>query len=775
MFKSHENKTILEHLKEVKENAKFMCKDYYDDALDILCCCHDFGKYTTYFQKYLKDKVKNNYANHGFISALFTAFIALDKFGEDSVLPLLLYNNVLHHHGSLKTASEDLPRNLRKGLQKIEDTLLFEKVETAAVQIEDMKKNRDEIMRDYMELGYGEYFNKFLEERPFKDILKKLKKIEYKFTTENITPEVYFKSQSLYSLLISSDKLSASNTVIPEDKQVPFETMEKAKNTKLKGKTTELNSIRKEIFDNIQKSLNESYKENSCFSITSPTGTGKTYSGFFAALKLRKLLKDNRKIIYALPFTSIINQNYQVIYDLFSEVEDFKKNSSNYLIKHHSLADVEYDTEYENYSVVQAQLLLENWNSSIVITTFVQLLQTLIGNKNRMLKKFNAFSKSIILLDEVQAIDIKYYALVDYILKAAAEELDCKIIMMTATRPMLLKDSKELLLNNEKYFSLFKRTKLMMQLSPVTVEEFAEEFIENLEDKSYLIICNTINQSLKLYNELKALDREVYYLSTNLIPKDRKNVIDNISAKLKAGNRPILVSTQVVEAGVDFDFDEVIRDIAPIDSIIQAAGRCNRNGEKAVGIVRVCFMEDGNEKSFGRTVYGHTTIEIAKELLQQYDYIEEKDYLNLIQSYFIKVTEKINNDVSKEFINSVNKLIFSSSSEKFEFGLDKFSLIDEKYNYIDVFMQCDDKAEEIYKKLINALAQGDMDKKSEKLLEIRKEVNDYTLSLPIKVVKDKLSINKNTLIISMDRIACDQYYDLKTGYKRSDDETYMIF
>ncbi len=167
---------------------------------------------------------------------------------------------------------------------------------------------------------------------------------------------------------------------------------------------------------------------------------------------MKELLGDNRRIIYSLPFTSIIEQNYDVLFDIFRGIEDFEQNYSSYIIKHHNLSTVEYENEYRDYTKTEAELLIENWSSGVVVTTFVQLLETLVGARNRMLKKFNAIKGSIIILDEIQAIDIKYFDLVDYILRKACEYLDIRIIIMTATKPLILTDAVELLEDNEKYF-----------------------------------------------------------------------------------------------------------------------------------------------------------------------------------------------------------------------------------------------------------------------------------------------------------------------------------
>lgn len=775
-FYSHKDKLIIEHLKEVRDLSKNNIPKDLENANNITSVCHDFGKYTTYFQEYLfsKDKNKSELSNHGFISAVFAAYAALCIYGKKTYMPYIIYNCVLHHHGSLENPSLDLPKDFSK-IDENEDEVLLNKIDNCKKQLKDIKNNRKYIEKDYEELGFIDEFNSFLDKEPIEDTLLNIKKLDSIFDMKNKDEKFYFIHQLLYSALISADKISASNTYMPSIKYAEYEFLNKVKEDKFKnGELSKINKIRGEIFYNIQNELEKNYKDEKIFSITSPTGTGKTLSGFFAALKLKDLLKDNRKIIYSLPFTSIIDQNYESIYELLESIENFSKCENEYIIKHHNLSNVEYSSENENYDKNKAELLIENWTSGIVVTTFVQLLQTLIGNKNRMLKKFNSMRGAIILLDEIQAIDIKYLRLVDFILKGAVKYLDCRIIMMTATKPLILKESCELLYNNEEYFKMFNRTSIMPKINPITVEEFIEEFTNNIEEKSYLIICNTINQSLKIYDSLKNLDREVYYLSTNLLPFHRKNIINEVSYMLKKGENIILVSTQVVEAGVDFDFDVVIRDIGPMDSIIQAAGRCNRNGKKKNGQVYLYSMINDKEEYFGNIIYGKSIIAISKELLENKDLILEREYFYIIKEYFEKVNENINTEASDEFMESIKKLYFSYAPEE-KYSINKFSLIKNNPDYIDVYFIINDEAEEVYKKFLNMLSEKDIIKRKYIYLQIKNKLKEYTLSLPSKYHGSfTKSVVPNLPFLVLPKEGCDDLYHPKTGFKR-EQEDFMVF
>ncbi|MBA1336530.1 MAG: CRISPR-associated helicase Cas3 [Firmicutes bacterium] len=766
VYYSHPDKRLIDHLKEVRQISIEKIDEEYKLAYEVAAYCHDFGKYTTYFQEHLKGRRTGDLSNHGFISAIFAAYVALKVFGDSyKVLPLMIYNCVLHHHGNLKNPSADLPCSIKD--ISFQDYDLLEKIDIAEKQIDDIRKNRRIVEEDLRGIGYEDYFNEFLDETCIRDILKRLKRIEVVLQRIK-SEEYYFAHQLLYSALISADKLGASNTIIPDEMCPDYGFINEARKRKFKGSTDEIGLVRQEIFEKIQQALEESFDKSSVFSITSPTGTGKTYAGFFAALKLRQLLGNERKIIYALPFTSIIEQNYDRLYELFETIGDFKAHNSRYIIKHHNLANVQYKDEQTDYTLSQAEMLIENWTSGVVVTTFVQLLETLIGSRNRMLKKFINLRGAIVLLDEVQAIDIKYFPLVDFIFKKSCEFLDMKIIMMTATKPIFLAEAKELLTDNKKYFEVFNRTKIIPKLEKMTLDGFLEEFKHSLENKSYLVVCNTIKQSLYVYESLKGLAKKVFYLSTNILPVHRRQRINEVKEKLENGEKIILVSTQVVEAGVDLDFDVIIRDIGPIDSIIQCAGRCNRNGKREIGKVYVYNLTDDDGKSFGKYIYGSTILQITRDIIKDKGEIHEKEYYSLVNDYFHSVQQNKSKDISEKLINSIISLNFSEN----ESPVSSFSLISSNPNYIDVLFILDDVSQKVYEQYCCMLKEKDFLKKRELYLNIKNEFRDYTLSLPEKF--SSLFIRENGLFIMNGNIQ-QGLYDQTSGFKRVDNDTFLCF
>lgn len=747
IFESHPNRRLIEHIEEVEQNSNRFINNRSQEvlnALEIAAKAHDFGKYTSYFQDRLYDRSnKNRLGDHSYISAVFASFVSIKLLGEESFLPLVVYSSVIHHHGNLKKIKEKLPNTLRKSSN------IEMEIKDINQQLDDMVKNYEDIIKDMEALNLENEFKEFIEKRSIEKTLFHIRKLYSRLPDEKL----FYLHQLIYSSLIDGDKLSASKTKLNEIKFIDYNYLLAWYNKKFPKKDG-IASLRREVFESIQENVEKNYDKR-LFSITAPTGTGKTLAGFYAAKKLSSHFGD-RKIIYALPFTSIIDQNYDVIYKLHSELEKFEENPNSYIIKHHHLSEYEYKDGENNYDLDQSKLIVESWHSSIIITTFVQFFESILGNKNKMIKKLHSIKGSIIILDELQSIPIEFWELIDYLLRKISEELDCRIITMTATKPVILKDSVELLDNYQKYFESLNRVELTYDKTPITIEEFSQTFIEELEEKSYLIICNTIGQSLKVYGEIKDINREVIYLSTNIVPRDRSDRIKYIKDKIK--NNPIIISTQVIEAGVDLDFDCVIRDLGPLDSIIQAAGRCNRENTSK-GQVKLVKMINDKEELFGKHIYGNTLLKITDETLKEKS-LQESDFLDLIEKYFLEAYKKKNTvDVFYKYKEAMDRLDFETIGE--------FSLIKNRPNYIDVFFEVDEEAADIMDEYKRIKDMKNIKDKYQKLLEINPKMRRYTISLPDKFIKE-FDIDQHYKIIRMPIEDKYRIYNENTGFKRED-------
>lgn len=354
---------------------------------------------------------------------------------------------------------------------------------------------------------------------------------------------------------------------------------------------TEIKVARKELSDKCK-----AFAENATgiYRLNLPTGGGKTLSGLRFALSHAKQYNKSR-IFYIAPLISILDQNADVIRKAI--------NNNELVLEHHSniIIDDENGEEYNKYS-----LLSETWNSPIVITTLVQLLNTLFSSKTSCIRRFQALCNSVIIIDEVQTVPTRLLSLFNLAMNFLAEICNATVLLCSATQPCLhsvnhsMKISSKAFLKDdeaEKYNKIFKRTNIVYK-GDYSIDEFPDIVSEIMQNKnSLLIVANKRSESESLFKLLndKGNDYKCFHLSASMCVAHRKKVLQDITSALANKERVLCISTQVIEAGVDISFESVIRISAGIDSIVQAAGRCNRNGESVyaadVFIVR-CNGED---------------------------------------------------------------------------------------------------------------------------------------------------------------------------------------
>ncbi|MEQ9716527.1 MAG: CRISPR-associated helicase Cas3' [Candidatus Asgardarchaeum sp.] len=451
----------------------------------------------------------------------------------------------------------------------------------------------------------------------------------------------------------------------------------------------------------------------------------------------------------------------------YSEIKDFEENETSYLLKHHHLTDLKYKEGKEDRPLDEALLLIESWQSEIIVTTFVQFLHTVIGFKNKFLKKYHNIAGSVILLDEVQNIPIEYWDIVEKIIKLLATHFGCYFILLTATKPLILKekDAVELVEDSQNYFKKLNRVVIK---SDINNRRSIDEFVEWLKDnynskKSYLIVANTIRSSKEIYEKIKSynLNNCLFYLSTSIVPKQRAARIKAVKNLLNSGNKPILVSTQVVEAGVDLDFDTVIRDVGPVDSIIQIAGRCNREYNKTQREAYIFSLDH-----FANYVYGKIHPDVSKKLLRDQE-IQESDFHELTNRYFEEVRCKINDDVSKYVWEAMLELRFYQKNPPQRGGhniqVSEFQLIDEKGEYANIFVEIDEEAQAIWKEYCEKVyGERNFLKRRRAYLSIRKKFRSYIISVRI----DK-KIALPTQVCGLRYIPQGQledFYSIETGF-----------
>jgi CRISPR-associated endonuclease/helicase Cas3 len=299
-----------------------------------------------------------------------------------------------------------------------------------------------------------------------------------------------------------------------------------------------------------------------------------------------------------------------------------------------------------------------------------------------------------------------------------------------------------------------------------TLDEFKTILKNDLEDakeKDFLIVLNTINSAKSIYDHISGLNLEntkMCYLSTSVVPKERLKRINQIKeTKGSAGPRKIIVSTQLIEAGVDIDADRVYRDFAPMDSINQVAGRCNRgSSKKEKGLVSIYILKD-DRKEFYNYIYDPFLTDKTLEILSKIKGpIKESEFLELNNRYFKAVKMGMGEKESKDCLDCITGLAFKDLSKKFK-------LIEDDFPMVNVFVELDETAEKIWKQYQDIRFERNNLERTKRYLKIKKCFSDYLISAPKRYASNLVIDDSNIGHIS--RIELDNFYDKETGFKRS--------
>jgi len=347
------------------------------------------------------------------------------------------------------------------------------------------------------------------------------------------------------------------------------------------------------------------------FTLTAPTGAGKTLSMLTFALRHARL-NGLRRIVVVLPYLSIIDQTVAVYQKALAPLI---AEGLNYIIEDHSLARVPSESESDDEK--HARLLAENWDAPIVITTSVQMLESLMSNRSSRCRKLHRLAQSVVLFDEVQSLPLGLAVPTLATLSRLSARYDTTVVFSTATQPAFdhLNESvkqycvtgwqpREIVPDDLRLFDRARRTVVRWPQDRER-REWAELTEELLQHRQVLCICNLRRHALALHDEFsKRGAGGLFHLSTSMCPAHRRAVLEEVRRRIRPEvNEPCaLVSTQCVEAGVDIDFPVVYRALAPLDAVAQAAGRCNREGRADLGEVRV-FVPDDDQRPYPDASY----------------------------------------------------------------------------------------------------------------------------------------------------------------------------
>ncbi|WP_042357371.1 CRISPR-associated helicase/endonuclease Cas3 [Bacillus rubiinfantis] len=599
----HQIQTVDSHLIEVKELAEvFGEKLSVRHIAGLAGMLHDLGKYTNEFKEYILEAVNNpdRPPKRGSVDhSTAGGKLLYELFHQDGMkidpykglVAEVVGNSIISHHSYLQDfLNSDLESNY---LKRVRDKELEEFDQTKSLFFQNVMSEHD--FRRYVDKAAKEMNNYLAQQSP-----------------ENWGGHLMFLTKFIFSALIDADRTNTrlfeenhSNDIL-ENHLVLFELYYE----RLMGKihsfkehpnaNSPINQLRAEMSEQCEKFAES---PSGIYTLSIPTGGGKTLASLRYALKHAKLY-NKKRIIYVVPYTTIIEQNAEEVRKILLDEDN--------ILEHHSnvIEDTNVDDESQSGRMnVQQKLKLakDNWDSPIIFTTMVQFLNVFYAKGSRNIRRLHNLSESIIIFDEVQKIPISCVSLFNQALNFLKTSAHTSIILCTATQPALdfvenkldINTDAEIINDLDNVIEAFKRVEIIDQAVNETFnnDKLSNFITAKIEDvQSVLVILNTKTVVNNLYHLLKERDMgvPVYHLSTSMCAAHRNKVLEKVRQQLKEENKIICISTQLIEAGVDVSFDCVIRSLAGLDSIAQAAGRCNRHGEKEIQSVYLIDHEEEN-------------------------------------------------------------------------------------------------------------------------------------------------------------------------------------
>ena len=586
---------LSHHLETVsKLSGEFASKVNMKEQGELLGLLHDIGKASQEFQQYIKSAiglinsdeddyidaaVKKGKVDHSTAGAQLICR-ELSQNEKEALFTVQVLSMCLasHHSGLIDCISPDGKNIFLKRMEKDkEKTHIDEIVGKLSDQAKEFIRNRLQV-------------NDFT-----KGIIERFKSLK---TSDDDSKTLCFKYgmmlRFLFSCLIDADRLNTADFEEPILKKLrPYGNYEDWKvligrlNKKLEDfDSTGINAIRQKIS---QECYDFADRSKGLYQLTVPTGGGKTLASLRFALHHADKHKMDR-IIYVLPFTTIIDQNADEIRKVLEEKDKKGIYLNRIVLEHHSNLTPDAET-------ARQKVLSENWDAPVVLTTNVQVLEALFGSGTRGARRMHQLANAVIIFDEVQTLPVKCVQLFNVAVNFLVNNCGSTVVLCTATQPLLDKiepksralpitTEQQMITNTRQLFDDLKRVEVKdkTKVGGWSYDEIKELIGQKVvESGSVLVVVNTKTSAREIYQQCKQIDNvETYHLSTHMCPAHRLDVLNQVKKCLdpKDPNSVICVSTQLIEAGVDISFGSVIRFVAGLDSIAQAAGRCNRHRER---------------------------------------------------------------------------------------------------------------------------------------------------------------------------------------------------
>ncbi len=808
---------------------------------------HDMGKASLDFQEKIT-KSSNKMVDHSSLGGLFVmkiydrVFDVIFTSKNKSILDLrnvlekdkklflelsyyinILIYTIMSHHGQydMVRKNEDMAYVLTSldRIRKIEKSsyrFVSDKGENLSIDefyelVEKFYESRGIYLKEIFCQGFLEYV----------EILKKLEKASDEYSKDKKSEALCFYKSMLIRLLVSilksadiKDTINAYDKVILDEDKDKLKQVKKIFEENINKKYEsfgepegKLNVLRKQISDDI---LTRSKKDEvGIYKLDLPTGAGKTLLSLRYGINQINY-KDKDRFFYVTSFLSVLEQNA-------SEMRKILDNDD-FVLEHHSNVvddknEIENDDTDDSIDLVRKKYLLDDWTSPVVLTTMVQFYNSIFKGKSSNLTRFKSFINSVIILDEWQSIPTEFLYITNLSLNFMKIVMKATIVLSTATQPAnasvsllhklsygdLAGENVDIIDHKNYDFSGFERTKLKIyaDINKMYSSQDIRDLVLENSDKAVLVILNTKKVVKKVYDLLEDNydDRDLYYLTTNLTASDRLKKIEEIKSRLKDGDKICVISTQLIEAGVDVDFDLVIRSLSGMDSVIQAMGRCNREAKRKNALTYLINLDKNEEKT--SMLKGVDERKLAckaalnesvkdldiKKLTENYF---EKLYANLKIDQYSNILELLseNKKVCGDFkkLNQVEKLkeiagyiideerkIYFDLFQSFKKAYGEFELIENNQN--TAIVNYEETAEDLnrLRDLSLKLYGEDYIKNLRELKSIIKKLSRHTVS----VSKKDLSFCESILDGNI-YILTEEFYDDKFGLMIEEGNNFIL-
>ena len=720
---AHKNETEIQtlgdHLKNVAHLASGFAKTFNNaDWAKYAGLFHDLGKADNEWQKYIRGE-KSTSVNHSEAGAQYVySALKNQKFGDFArIIPYLIAG----HHAGLPDYSAGSGNSLKSILQDNDSAYL-------------VKLMQKDGLKDLLTVD-------FPKSQPFgkNDLTKE--------NPQKLMEHLHLWIRMLYSCLVDADFLDTESFMTPEQSEIRVKNadlieLKKRFDSYMAEKTTnavptKINTIRSSIL----KSCREKAKlKPGFYSLNVPTGGGKTLSSMAFALE-HSIAHGKKRIIMAIPYTSIIEQTakvYKYGTDDDEKIREYQKREKclfgeENVLEHH--CNFDFDKETESKVLEQQKLATENWDAPIIVTTNVQLFESLFNAHSSSCRKRHNLVDSVIILDEAQMLPPEYLKSILSVLQGLVKCFGVTVVLCTATQPAL--EGKigsdtaafdgipedlitPIIENPAELAEQLKRVEINTDFAKEKMSDWQSVADKLCEFEQVLCIVQTRKDCRELHN---LMPEGTIHLSALMCAEERSDVIADIKDKLRNGENVRVISTQLVECGVDIDFPVVFRALAGMDSVAQSAGRCNREGKLQCGTVYL--FNPPTDVPSGLLRKG---VEVTKDLLESHNYDLELTP-DLYKEYFSRFYKKARSLDICDFEGLMQK---EKMQAQFQFRTlsDNYHLIDNAYQGTVYVRYCSQRTGKDNLNLLTALEAGEIDKR------LFRKLTRYTVNLPLKEIQE---------------------------------------